>query len=327
MPSSVTDAPLCAPERALPGGRVACAGRFTVSDTWPDVRVGEAPALVAALTPHRLTFVVPVGVSGEALQVCVDDELAGTLSVGEPWVTGVHQVDSPLVSRDGRLYATCSGTRDQEGRVSIYRASPNGPREPFATGIRNPTSLAEGPDGALYVSSRFEGVVYRVAADGHHEIYARDLGVPTGLAWGGEGVLYAGDRSGRVLRIVDGEASTFAELPGSVAAFHLAMRPDGVLCVSAPTLAPRDVLYMIDRDGRVEQTPAWFGRPQGLAFDPAGVLHVADSLAGRAGVYRLAVGAVPEQVLSGAGVLGVAFGPAGEMAVATGDSVYRFPPR
>ena len=46
-----------------------------------------------------------------------------------------------------------------------------------ASGIVNPTSMAIGPDGELYVSSRFEGTVYRVAADGSVEPFATDLGV------------------------------------------------------------------------------------------------------------------------------------------------------
>ena len=37
------------------------------------------------------------------------------------------------------------------------------------TGLVNPTALALGPDGHIYVSSRFEGVVYKVDDSGHYE--------------------------------------------------------------------------------------------------------------------------------------------------------------
>ena len=53
--------------------------------------------------------------------------------------------------------------------VSIFRIGRDGTREPFVAGLVNPTSMTLGPDGALYVSSRFEGVVYRVDSSGHFE--------------------------------------------------------------------------------------------------------------------------------------------------------------
>ena len=48
-----------------------------------------------------------------------------------------------------------------------------------------------GPDDALYVSSRFEGVVYRVAPDGGADPFVGEVGVACGLAF---------DRGGRVVR-------------------------------------------------------------------------------------------------------------------------------
>jgi glucose/arabinose dehydrogenase len=314
-----------APSSALPGGRIVCHGRFPVGDVWPVVTIGQTPARVASLSPQRLVIIVPPDVFGVLLPVTVDGTFAGTVSVGEEWVTGVHQVDSPLVGSDGCLYATASGTRDQEASVSLFRVAPDGAREPFATGIRNPTSVTSGPDGTLFVSSRFEGKVFRVLPDGATEVFASELGVPCGLAWGQDGVLYVGDRSGSILRVEHGRATTFAQVPASVAAFHLAVGPDGDLVVAAPTLASCDGLYAIDPRGNVSRLPWRLGRPQGLAFDAAGVLHVADSLAGSAGVFRLVPGAEPAPVLSGDGVLGLAFGPRNEVAVATSQTVYRFP--
>jgi len=71
--------------------------------------------------------------------------------------------------------------------------------------------------------------------------------------------------------------------------------------------------------------PTPFGRPQGLAFSPDGALHVIDALAGASGLYRFAsLDAEPELVVSGGSLVGVAFGPAGELVVASNDTVYRF---
>src|SRR5581483_4263312 len=99
--------------------------------------------------------------------------------------------------------------------------------------------------------------------------------------------LFVGDRSGTIFRVDPaGRATTFATLPSSVAAFHLAMGPDGALYVTGPTLSSYDALYRIDHDGVVTTTYTGFGRPQGLAFDRHGTLFVVEALAGSSGVYR-----------------------------------------
>src|SRR6266516_760668 len=108
---------------------------------------------------------------------------------------------------------------------------------PFATGLHQVDNPIFDPEGHLYVSSRFEGTVYRVARDGSVEVFANDLGIPCGLAFATDGTLFVGDRSGTIFRVDrTGEATTFATLPASVAAFHLAYGPDDRLYVTGPTL-------------------------------------------------------------------------------------------
>ena len=207
---------------------------------------------------------------------------------GRSFATGVHQVDNPAFDREGNLYVTYSGTRGQQVPVSIFRVRPDGTREPFCTGIVNPTSMALGPDGDLYVSSRFDGTVYRVKADGALEPFATDLGVACGLAFDRDGKLFVGDRSGTIFRVDrTGQATTLASVPASVAAFHLAFGPDGALYVTAPTLSPYDSVFRIDPEGAVTIRYTGFGRPQGIGFGPDGDLYVIEALAGASGLYRL----------------------------------------
>lgn len=315
------------PPRVVEGGRVALAGSDLLTEIVPSVVVGQEPARTVFASATKLVINLPPDVDGGRMPVRLENVPGETVyvSVGTVWATGLHQVDNPVFDREGNLFVTYSGSRGQEAPISIFRVTREGTREPFVSGIVNATSMAFGPDGQLYVSSRFEGAVYRVNEDGSHEQVASDLGVACGLTFDAEGRMYVGDRSGTIFRVRDGTASTFAVLPPSVAAFHLAMSPDGELFVSGPTLGTYDHIHRINEAGEVRTVPTPFGRPQGLAFAPDGSLHVIDALAGSSGLYRFATpDSEPELVVSGGALVGVAFGPNGELVVASNDTVYRF---
>ena len=319
------------PVRVVEGGRLWLRGDgFPPPDSTADlVTIGGLPARMAFASPDRLAVIVPTGLEGGETPVKVAWVPGATLyaRVGALVATGLHQVDNPVFGPDGALYVTYSGSRGQQASVSIFRIPANGgAREPFVHGLVNPTSMVMGPDGRLYVSSRFEGRVYRVFDDGHYEVMASGLGVACGLAFDAEGALYVGDRSGTIFRIhPSGRTETFATVPSSVAAFHLAMSPDGSLYVSAPTLASYDSVRRISANGAVETLETPFGRPQGLAFDASGTLHVVEALAGASGVFAVRPGAPPELIVAGAGLVGLAFGPGGQLAVTSNESVYSFP--
>jgi sugar lactone lactonase YvrE len=315
------------PPRAVEGGRITIEGHgFPVEET-PAVTIGEVQARVAFASAHRLVVVLPSDVEGGRTPIRVEGVTGTTayVSVGGKWATGLHQVDSPVFDASGNLFVTYSGSRGQETPVSIFRVTPAGTREPFAAGIVNATSMALGPEGNLYVSSRFEGAVYRIGADGTHEQVASDLGVACGIAFDTDGRMYVGDRSGTIFRVQEGHAAAFATLPPSVAAFHLAMSPSNDLYVTAPTLGSYDHLYRVDRQGQVQVIAVPMGRPQGLAFALDGTLHIVDALAGASGLYRFVhPETAPELVVSGASLVGVAFGPSGELVVTSNDTAYRF---
>ena len=262
------------PVRVVEGGRLWLRGDgFPQPESTSDlVTIGGVPARMAFAAPDRMAVVVPSGLDGGETPVKVAWVPGATLyaRVGSLLATGLHQVDNPVFGADGHLYVTYSGTRGQEATVSIFRITGNGAREPFVHGLVNPTSMVVGPDGHLYVSSRFEGRVYRVFDDGRYEVMASDLGVACGLAFGADGALYVGDRAGTIFKIdqkgrhrnVRHHSVEHRRVsPGDVA--------DGDLYVSAPTLASYDSVRRIDPDGRVEALNIPFGRPQGLAFDHA----------------------------------------------------------
>lgn len=319
------------PSRALPGARVAVSGKHLPlpAEGLPHVLVGAADARVVAASSRSVRFIVPSDASGGTLPVRIDECISepAWLQVGRTLATDVHMVDSPVFDRDGRLYVTHSGSREARPSVPLYRFDRDGHREALSIEIGNPTSLAVGPDGLVYVSSRFDGHVYRLMPGDRVERYATDLGVATGLAFSPDGDLFVGDRSGTVFRVrPDRQVEIFATLPSSVAAFHLAYGPDGCLYVTAPTLATHDALYRITPDRLVDTVTDAFGRPQGLAFDRSGMLYVVEALAGAAGLFRVDVGQqspVPELVVAAPSLVGVAFGPHGETVLSSNDTVWK----
>ena len=313
---------------AVEGGRVTIAGAgFLAGDELPEVRIGTLPARVSAASDQTLTVIVPEGLDGGRTPVRISTAPGETayIDVGAPIATGLHQVDNPAFDREGNLYVTFSGSRGQQAPVAIYIVRRDGTREPFVSDLPNPTSLAFGPDNYLYVSSRFDGSVHRVSPDGSVTTMATDLGVACGIAFGRDGRLYVGDRSGSILIVHDGQVTPFAEIPPSVAAFHLAFGPGENLYVAAPTLSSHDVVYRVTPNGAVEIVASGFGRPQGLAFDSNGLLYVVDSIAGDAAVFRMSPDRPDERqrVMSGGALIGLAFDPLGGAVISSRDTAYR----
>jgi hypothetical protein len=313
---------------AVEGGRVTITGTgFGLDPRPPEIRFAGIPGKIAHASRQSVTAIVPSGLDGGHTPIRIESAPGETVyvDVGAPIATGLHQVDNPAFDQDGNLYVTFSGSRGQDAPVSIYVVRRDGSREPFVSGLPNPTSMVVGEDGHLYVSSRFDGSVHRVSRDGSVSTVATDLGVACGIAFSAQGELFVGDRSGSVLRVGENRASQFASLPPSVAAFHLAFGPDGWLYVSAPTLASQDVVYRISPAGAVETFCGGFGRPQGLAFDSEGNLYIVDAVAGSNAIYRVRPERPDERscVLSGGALLGLAFDPGGGLVVCSSETIYR----
>jgi sugar lactone lactonase YvrE len=329
---NVVDATLTGvdPLRVVAGGRLWLRGSALPVPASPreECTIGGVAAPILFAAPDRVALEVPAGLEGGPTEIKAPWLPGATpfVQVGQPVATGIHQVDSPAIDAEGRIYLTYSGTRGQQTPVSVFRVSPGGPREPFVTGIVNATSMAFGPDGRLYVSSRFDGSVYRVLEDGSHEVVASDLGLACGLAFAPDGTMFVGDRTGTIFHIdPKGRTETLASLPASVAAFHLAMGPDEALYVTGPTLASYDRVHRVDLTGKVDTLGETFGRPQGLAFDAHGVLHVVEALAGTSGIYRVPQSGPKTMTVSGARLVGLAFGANDSLVVASNDSVWLFP--
>ena len=89
---------------------------------------------------------------------------------------GIHAVTSPVIAPDGSVVTTFSGSRGEQDPQPIVRITRAGEKTAFACDIVNPTGLAFGPDGQLYVSSRNDGTIYRFRDFEEMEPVVDDLG-------------------------------------------------------------------------------------------------------------------------------------------------------
>lgn len=316
------------PHAGIEGGRfmIACRDLDIGGFARMRLKIGGVAARLEFARQDLLIAKIPQGATTGVITLEVNGSQSNSLSceVGARIAQNLHPVANPLLDEAGNLYVTLSGSRGQKVPVSVYKISPRGILTPFVRDIVNPTGMALGPDGEVYISSRFDGQVYRVSADGTATVFARNLGVATGIAFDRQGYLYVGDREGTVYRVNrEGVATVFATLAPSVAAFHLAFDAHGDLYVTNPSMSGYDAIHRITPDGEVQTGFSDLGRPQGLTFDAQNNLYVVAYYRGEAGVWRLTPQGDATHVVSGTNLVGLALDPRGHMIVVSTSAVYR----
>ncbi len=316
------------PGAGIEGGRIVIECRGMDTQAFADARLkfGGAPTRLVFAREDLLIARIPQGAVSGSITLEIDGIESNGLrcEVATRIAQNLHPVASPAIDSAGNLYVTLSGTRGEKVPVSVYKISPRGILTPFVRDIVNPTGMAMGPDGDLYISSRFDGQVFRAGSDGTVSVFARNLGVATGIAFDRQGYLYVGDRNGTIYRINrDGMATAFATIAPSVAAFHLAFNPQGDLYVTNPSLSGYDAIHRITPDGEVYTFLSDLGRPQGLAFDEENNLYVAAHYRGEGGIIRVTPQGEPTHVVSGVNLVGLALDTLGQMVIGSTSAVYR----
>ena len=316
------------PAAAISGGEVEVHGRCLslFRKNRPHALFGEVEARLVVGGPRYVVVKVPEEASGGSLVLNngLKNSEPRPCSIGLPLADSLHPVANPAVDAEGNIFTTRSGTRGESVPVSVFKIDLNFEVKPVGGEIVNPTGLIFNRQGDLLISSRNSGTVYMIGPKGQTEVYAEGMGVATGMAFDNEENLYVGDRTGTIFKIgPDRQIFVFATLEPSIAAYHLVWHPSGRLFVTGPTTSSFDCVYSISADGQVETFYRGLGRPQGMVLDVKGRLYVAASHSGRKGVYRLSEAGEIEQVITGPGIVGLAFLPSGEMVLATGSSIYR----
>src|SRR6516165_3668572 len=315
------------PTAAIPGGEVTVYGSGFTSRNGgrPLVRFGDTEAALSLCSSNRLIARVPEGATSNTIQVvnAQHESQPFPVSLALQIADNLHPVANPVIDSLGNIYVTFSGPRGQRVPVSLYKITPNYAVKPYVTSLINPTGLALGPRGELFVSCRHDGTIHRVVPSGQSEQWVEGMGIATGLAFDRAGNLFVGDRSGTIFKISpQREIFVFATLEPSVAAYHLAFHPTGELYATGPTTSSFDRVYRISQGGDVTTFFRGLGRPQGIAFDRQGNLYVAASLGGRRGIVRISQLGRADLVLSGGAIVGMALLPSGRAIVATSNAIF-----
>jgi IPT/TIG domain-containing protein len=315
------------PAAALPGGEVRIIGSGLRPQELkrPRVRFGEVEGPVVISSDDFVVARVPQGAASGGVVVSTNGHSSnsGQLRVATLLAENLHPVTNPALDAEGNVFVTFSGSRGQKVPVSIFKIDTNYHVKPFLTEMMNATSIAFDRAGEMYVSSRYDGAVYRVAPNGTMSTYAESMGVATGIAFDKSENLYVGDRSGTIFKIArDRQIFVFATLEPSVSAYHLAFGPHGDLFVTGPTPSSFDAVYKIDPHGAVSVFYRGLGRPQGLAFDRDGNLHVAASLGGKRGIVKITPDGNASLAVAGPNLVGLAFAPGRSAILASTNAVY-----
>jgi len=314
------------PPAAIAGGELQIRGKGFAKTDRPKVSIGEVGAPVIIGSDSLVIARVPEGATAGELVIESGNQTSESWAcdIGVLVAESLHPVANPAIDSFGNIYTTFSGSRGQKVPVAVYRIDLNFNMKPFINELMNATALAFDPQGMLYISSRYDGIVYQVTPNGNMSTFVEGMGVATGLAFDADQNLYVGDRSGTIFKISpDRQIFVFATLEASISAYHLAMGPDGYLYVTGPTTSSFDSVYRISHAGEVETFYRGLGRPQGMAFDVDGRLYVAASISGRKGVVRVTPDRQADLFLSGPGIVGLAFTPSRALVVSTTNALHR----
>ena len=180
--------------------------------------------------------------------------------------------------------------------TSGIKVSPGYSVTVYAAGLAEPRGLLFTPAGDLYVAEQGSGDVSKISPNGEllvcelysgrvvaykgqafSRVVASGLNWPHGLAFHPSGAIFVNENQGnRIVRVdPDGTVRPFAQVPRPVG---LVLAKSGNLFVAQPQVGR---ISRVAPDGRVTVLLENLKEPRDPAFDAAGNLYFAETLAGR----------------------------------------------
>src|SRR3954471_2237546 len=171
------------PPAAIAGGELQIRGKGFAKTDRPRVSIGEVGAPIIIGSDSLVIARVPEGATAGELVIESGNQSSESWAcdIGVLVRGSLHPVANPAIDSCGNIYSTFSGSRGQKVPVAVYRIDLNFNMRPFINDMMNPTGIAAGPDGLLYISSRFDGVVYQVSQTGNMSVFVEGMGVATGI--------------------------------------------------------------------------------------------------------------------------------------------------
>ena len=252
--------------------------------------IGDVQAPVVIGSDSLVIVKVPDGASAGELWSARATAASETWNcdIGIPIAENLHPVTNPAVDRSATSTPLSAVRAGQKVPVAVYRIDLNFNMRPFINDMMNADRHCRGPDGLIYISSRFDGMVYQVTPNGNMSVFVEGMGVATGICFRStrQSVRRRPQRHD-FQNQPDRQIFVFATLEPSIAAYHLAWGPDQHLYVSGPDdIELRQHLPRAD-NGDVEIFYRGLGRPQGMAFDAGTISTPPHRYMGRKGVVRI----------------------------------------
>ena len=157
-----------------------------------------------AITPMPGEVAEPLGIADARGQLVVVSHTSsklfknGQLFYSAPQEAGEDRYGFRFLAADGD---TLFMTDETDG--AVWMISPRGQVAKFASGLGDPSGLAFGKDGALYVCDEGDGGrLWKLNSEGVGTVVAQGLGRPRGLAFVDAKTVLVANRDGNVWRVV-----------------------------------------------------------------------------------------------------------------------------